>query len=287
MAQHRLILVATIVIGWALSAVPAAAEPSRTSVLTDLVVDEPVAGDVVVFAADLVLGENARVTGDAVAVGGNIRVADGAEVGRHVLAVFGTTEISRGAVVEGRVFSFASLASLVQAPGAGPPSTRVSVALRLLASGGWLLVTTGLAFVFPIRMRWGAWALPPLGYRVPALGFLVYFTVIAALVAALGFGPALGVPLIAGLMVVFFAAKAVGLTVISGALGAAILRTWLHHPLPISLEVFVGTLALLMLRFLPVVGETLWAVMSVVALGASIAVIGVGTDRTVTDTVGP
>jgi hypothetical protein len=287
MAQQRLILATTIVIGWALCSVPAAAVPGRTSVLTDLVVDEPVAGDAVVFAADLVLGENARVTGDAVAVGGNIRVADGAEVGRHVLAVFGTTEISSGAVVKGRVLSFASLASLVQAPGSGPPSTRVSVAVRLLASGGWLLVTTGLAFVFPIRMRYGAWALPPLGYRVPVLGFLVYFTVIAALVAALGFGPALGIPLIAGLMVVFFAAKAVGLAAISAALGAALLRRWLHHPLPISLEVFVGTLVLLVLRFLPLAGETLWSVMSVVALGASIAVIGAGTDRTVADPVGP
>jgi hypothetical protein len=287
MAQQRLILLTTIVIGCALCAVPATAEPSRTAVLTDLIVDEPVAGDVVVFAADLILGKNARVTGDAVAVGGNIRIADGAEVGRHVLAVFGTTEVPSGAVVGGRVLSFASLASLVQTPGAGPPSTRVSVAVRLLASGGWLLVTTGLAFVFPVRMRYGAWALPPLGYRVPALGFLVCFTVIASLVAALGFGPALGVPLIAGLMVVFFAAKAVGLAVISAALGAALVRRWLHHPMPISLEVFVGTLVLLALRFLPVAGETVWAVMSVVALGASIAMFGAGTDRTVADPVGP
>jgi hypothetical protein len=287
MAQQRLILLTTIVFGWALWAVPAAAGPSRTSILADLVVDEPVDGDVVVFAADLVLGENARVTGDAVAVGGNIRVAGGAEVGRHVLAVFGTAEISNGAVVDGRVFSLASLASFVQGPGEGPLSTRVSVAVRLLASGGWLLVTTGLAFLFPVRMRYGAWALPPLGYRVPALGFLVFVTVIASLVAALGFGPALGVPLIAGLMVVFFAAKAVGLTVIGAALGAAVLRKWLHHPLPISLEVFVGTLVLLVLRFLPLAGETLWAVMSVVALGASIAVVGVGTDRLAADPVGP
>jgi len=57
--------------------------------------------------------------------------------------------------------------------------------------------------------------------------------------------------------------------------------------LPVSLEVFVGTLALLVLRFLPLAGETLWSVMSVVALGASIAVIGVGSGRAVPDPVGP
>ncbi len=282
MAKNRLILLTSIVICWALIGVPAQAAPSRTAVLSDLVVDGPVDGDVVVFAADLILGENARVTGDAVAVGGSVRLESGAEVGRHVLAVFGTTEVSTGATVDGRVLSFASLASLADVPG-GPSSPRASMGVRLLASGGWLLVTTGLAFLFPVRLRYGAWALPPLGFKIPALGALVALTVTASLVAALGLGPALGVPMIAGLMVLFFAGKAAGLTVLSCAAGAALLRRWLHHPLPITLEVFVGMLVLLALRFFPVAGETLWSLMSIMALGASIAVIGVGPGETATD----
>jgi hypothetical protein len=287
MAQKRLALLTTLLICWFSSNAPAEARPSQTAVLADLVVNGPVDGDVVVFAADLTLGKDARVTGDAVAVGGSVRIAAGAEVGRHVLAVFGSTEVETGATVAGRVFSFASLASFADVSGAGPSSPHVSVALRLLASGGWLLVTTGLAFLFPVRLRYGAWALPPLGYKVPALGALVALTVTASLVAALGLGPVLGVPLIAGLMVLSFAAKAVGLTVLSCAVGSAVLRRWLHHPLPITLEVFVGMLGVLALRFFPFAGETVWSLLSIMALGASIAVIGVGPGEAVTDPARP
>lgn len=287
MAQKRLILLTVCVISWSFFTLPAEADPGHTTGFSDLVVDGPIDGDVVVFAGDLVLAENARVMGDAVAVGGDVRVAAGAQVGRHVLSLFGTTEVSPKSLVSGRVLSFSSLASLVQAPDAAPSSPRAGLAVRLLASGGWLLVGTGLAFLFPVRMRYAAWALPPLGYKVPALGFLVALTVTASLLASLGLGPALGVPMIAGLMVVFFAGKMVGLTVISCAVGTAVLRRWLHHPLPISLEVFVGMLVLLALRFLPIAGEMLWSLLSVFALGACIAVIGTGPGEMATEPAQP
>ncbi len=251
------------------------ATPGRTSVLSDLQVNEPVAGDVVVFGADLELGPEARVEGDAVAVGGNIRVAPGARVNRHVVAVLGAAEVPRGTDVGGRVLSFSSLATLVPATTDRHHTLGADISMRLLAAGGWLLVCTGLAFLFPIRMRFGAWAVPSLGLRIPALGILVGLTVVASLIAALGLGPALGVPLVAGMMVVFFIAKAVGLTVLGSWLGAATLRLMIHHPLPVSLEVFVGVLLMLVLRFLPVAGETIWNVISLTALGASIAVVGV------------
>ena len=286
MAQKRLILLAACVLCWSF-VTPAGAESGTTAVFSDLVVDSVVDGDVVVFAADLILTENARVSGDAIAVGGNVRVAAGAEVGRHVLAVLGSTEVSPTADVHGQVLSFSSLARLAQRPGVAPKSPRVSVAVRLLASGGWLLVVTGLAFLFPVRMRYGAWALRPLGFKVPALGFLVALTVIASLFAALGFGPAFGIPLIAGLMALFFTGKAVGLTVLSCVVGTAVLRRWLHHPLPISLEVFVGMLVLLALRFLPFAGEVLWSFLTVFALGACIAVVGVGPGGMLTEPAQP
>jgi hypothetical protein len=275
MAQRQLTLVTALIASFSLFPSPAAAGPSRTAVLADLTVNDQVDGDVVVFAANLVLGHDAQVSGDAIAVGGNVTVAKGADVGRHVVAVFGTADVAEESSVDGRVLSFSSLASLAQGPVVEPATARTSVAMRLLASGGWLMVTTGLAFLFPVRLRYGAWRLPPLGYKVPALGALVALTVVASLVAALGFGPALGVPLLAGLMVFFFAAKSVGLSVIGCVLGAGVLRKWLHHPLPISLEVFVGMLMLLAIRFLPVAGETMWSLLSVMALGASMTVISV------------
>jgi len=258
----------------------AAASSGRTAVLSDLRVDDLVAGDVVVFGADLELGPNARVEGDAVAIGGDIRVAEGAVVTRHVVAVLGGAEVPVDADIGGKVLCFTSPASLISASSIREPSLHADVSMHLLAAGGWLLVTTGLAFLFPIRMRFGAWAVPSLGIKVPALGMMAGLTVFASLIAALGLGPVLGVPLVGGLMVIFFVARAVGLTVLGCWMGAMVLKRWVRHPLPISLEVFVGVLILLAVRFLPVVGETMWTLISLVALGASIAVAGVSADVT-------
>ncbi|MCW8985172.1 MAG: hypothetical protein OQK55_07505 [Thermoanaerobaculales bacterium] len=255
-----------------------AAETGRTAVLSDLRIDEPVFGDVVVFGADLELGPEAQVEGDAVAVGGDIRVAQGAVVKRHVVAIFGGAEVPVDADVGGRVLCFSSVATLLSASSVRESSLHADFSMRLLAAGGWLLVTTGLAFLFPIRMRYGAWAIPSLGIKVPALGMMAGLTVFASLIATLGLGPVLGVPLVGGLMVVFFVARAVGLTVLGCWIGGIVLKRWVRHPLPISLEVFVGVLVLLALRFLPVVGETLWTLISLVALGASVAVMSVSTD---------
>ena len=79
-------------------------------------------------------------------------------------------------------------------------------------------------------------------------------------------------------MLLFFGAKVTGLTVLGCFVGGVVLRRWLHHPTPISLDAFVGILILLALRFLPAVGEPLWNVISLVALGASLAVISISTD---------
>ena len=278
MARRRLIRFPTILIFALAVTSVATAAPSRTAVLSDLRIDEQVDGDVVVFGADLELGPGARVGGDAIAIGGDVHVAEGAEVARHVVSVFGGANVAGSTKIGGRVLAFSSLASFLPNSPAHSPGLHASFSMRLLTAGGWLLVTTGLAFLFPTRMRYGAWALPVLGIKVAALGIMVGLTVVATMIAALGLGPALGVPLVATLMIVFFVAKSVGLTVLGCWAGMVVLRRWYRHPLPISLEVFVGVLVLIALRFLPFFGETLWNLISLVALGASIAVIGVSTD---------
>ncbi len=253
----------------------AGAAAGRTAVLVDLTVDEPIAGDAVVFGGDLTLRQGARVSGDALAVGGSVLVEPGAVVEGHVVTVFGRVSADSDAEIGGRTLSLASVATLSRSTTGPSSNLRVDTGLRLLASGGWLLVTTGLAFLFPVRMRWGAWTLPALGFRVPALGLLVALTLVTLLIAVLGLGAALGTPLGAALMVTFFAAKCAGLTVVGCVVGNAVLRRWLHHPLPISLEVFVGVLVLLALRFVPVAGETLWTVIALLSLGASVVLLGV------------
>ena len=254
------------------------AEGGRASVLSDLHIDQAIDGDVVVFGADLYLDPGARVAGDAVAVGGDVYLSPEAAVDRHVVAVFGTADVPRGASVGGRVLGYASLASLVGGSLRNGEPLRVDFAMRILTAGGWLLVTTGLAFLFPVRMRFGAWAVPTFGIKIVALGLILGLTVVASLVASLGLGPAIGVPLVASLMIAYFGAKAVGLTVLGCWLGGEVLARWSDHPMPISLEVFVGLLIMLALRFTPVVGENLWTLISLTALGTSIAVAGISTD---------
>ena len=112
--------------------------------------------------------------------------------------------------------------------------------------------------------------LPRLGIRVLVLGVAAGITFFAAVVAALSIGPTLGVPLAATLTVIFFAVRAVGLTVVGGFLGELLLRRWFNRPLPLTVEVFVGVFALLAVRFVPYLGGVLWSVCSIAALGTGI-----------------
>ncbi len=269
-------LAAVVVISIALG-LPASAAGSagEVGVLEDLHLAEPVAGDAVVFGADLYLEPGAEIAGDAIAVGGSVTVSPRASVRGHVVAVFGRVDVDADATVSGRVLGYASLASLASdaAGHQGPLPHNLSV--RLLAAGGWLLVTTGLAFLFPSRFRCATWAACALGPRLVAAGLLIGLTVVAAVIAALGLGPALGVPLVAAVMVLSFAAKAAGLTVLGAWIGGAVARLQVHHPLQITVEVFVGMLVLLALRFVPIIGEPVWMLVSLTALGASIVVAGI------------
>lgn len=271
MARHRLIVAVAFAVAIAASSVCEAAPP-RTTVFNDIVVNEPVDGDVVAFEANVHLGPMADVSGDVVVVNGDLRLDEHARVGRHVMAIFGEVEVAPGAIVEGRTLAFSSLSSVALRPGGNEP-LQVSVAVRLITSGGWLLVTTALAFGLSTRLRYGVWILPLLGYRVFLLGVAAGVTFFAAVVAVLGFGPSPGVPLAVGLTVVFFAFRAVGLTVVGGFLGELVLRRWLRRPLPLTLEVFVGVAAMLAVRFLPLFGGLLWSVCSIVALGMGVVAL--------------
>jgi hypothetical protein len=251
-AAHRLIL--PLLLGAALWPLPSAAAemvPGRVSVLSELRVEDEVEGDVV-------------------ALGGDVVLASGAAVHGHAIAVLGRVVKAPGSQVDGRVIAVSSLANLTLDPSADVQLPYLAVAVRLLSCGGWLLVVTVLAFALPVRLRLGVVALSRLGLRVVLLGVLATITLFAALVAALSLGPGLGVPLTAGVMLLFLATKAVGLTVVGGLLGELLLRRRLHRPLPLSWAVFVGVAVLLILRVLPVVGGSLWSVASVVAVGAGL-----------------
>ncbi len=224
------------------------------SALDDIVINHRINGDVIVLGADLELGPEAFVEG-------------------HAIALFGRVHRHESAQVDGRTIAIASLSSLALQPGSDPEFVWLNLGLRLLSSGGWLLVTTVLAFVLPIRLRHGSHLLIDLGLRIPALGLVVVLTLFTALVAVLGLGPSLGVPLAATLMVVFVLFKALGLTMIGSVIGTFVLKKSINRRLPLTFDVFVGVAIMLFVRLIPLVGGHVWTLASIVALGAGVFVI--------------
>ena len=251
MAPRRLIPLAALVLLLVHGTVAWGA-PAKVAALSELRVDELVDGDVVALAGDVVLGPRADVRG-------------------HAVAVFGEVRAEPGARVAGRMIGLSSLAGLAVLPAAGEDGARLRIAVRLLVAGSWLLATTLIALLWPSRLRWGMAVLPQLGLRVAVLGAMVALTLLAALIAAIGLGPGVGLLLAAALGVGFLAIKAVGLAVLGGSLGKTVLgRLAAGRALPLTSAVFVGVLLLLMARFLPVVGGGAWTVVSLAALGAGV-----------------
>jgi hypothetical protein len=250
MATSRLIGAARVGILLIVITGPAFAESGRVTALSELEINERVEGDVVTLAGDVILGPDAEVTG-------------------HVVAIFGEVRRNPGARVEGRIIAVESLAGLQLIAG-DEIDARLEWAVRLLTAGGWLLAATLVAFLFPGRIRFGVWLMPSVGMKVLVLGVLVYITLFAALVAFIGLGPRVGVPLVLALAIAFLLVRAFGLAVLGAAIGASLLRRVTDRPLPVTADVFCGLALILLLRFLPIVGGVLWTGMGLIAVGAAV-----------------
>jgi len=237
---------------------------------------EAVPGQVVLMRP---LSVNQLVEGDIVSIGGHVRLGPKARVRGDVISLFGTVEKTPGAVVEGRVVQVSSLAAVDAAALAPGASNRVLWGLRALMAGLWLLMTTITALLFPVPVGRAAWLARRLSWRVIVIGVLMGVTLVAALVACLGLGPGLGLPLIAAVAAVFFSAKVFGLTVLGTVLGRWLSSRFLHRRQPVTVEVFAGVVVLLILRYLPLVGGPLWILASIWGLGAG--VVGVTLRRSV------
>lgn len=254
MATRRLIalLVLGLILGHGQTVM---ASTAKVGALSELRVNEEVDGDVVAIGGDVVLGPEARVHG-------------------HAVSIFGSVRVEPGAQVDGRVIGLSSLASLSLASvEEGGGLHRLDTGLRFVTAGGWLFVTTLIAFLWPAPIRRGVAALPQLGAKTLVLGVMVAITLLAGLIAVIGLGPFLGLPLAAALAVAFLVVKALGLAVLGGGVGTAILRRVVpSRIMPITTEVFVGVVVMLMVRFLPVVGGMAWTVLVLVALGTGVFV---------------
>ncbi len=234
------------------------------------------------------LSVNEQVEGDVVAIGGDVVLGPEAVVSGHAVSIFGKVHAEPGARVEGRVIALSSLASLTVDRVRGSDGRRADLGVKLLVAGVWLLITTLLAFLVPARVRRGAAILPQLALRAVVLGLMVALTLVAALVAVIGLGPLLGVPLAVTIAAVFTAGKAFGLAVLGAGLGSVVLRRLVPSRMfPVTVNVFVGVGVILMARFLPVVGGAAWTLIVVVALGAAVAALTMATHSTAAEATEP
>ncbi|NOZ94506.1 MAG: hypothetical protein GXP47_07185 [Acidobacteria bacterium] len=209
--------------------------------------------------------------GDVVALGGNVELGPNARVEGHAVAVLGRVESAEGATVTGRRISVTSLAGLRLGGAEERVPARLWWGIRLLSWGFWLAVTGLIAAMFPRRIIRGVWTVEHVAAASVALGLAAALTLMAALVAVFSAGAGLGLPGAVALLLVFGAGKALGLTLVGGLVGEALLWRATGRRWPISIEVFTGVVLLLTLRMVPVAGGPLWAVVSVLGLGAAIA----------------
>lgn len=248
--SRQLILSAVVLsVTWCTSAV--AAPVSEVVLLDDLHLTETVQGDVFVLGGDIFLSSTARVDG-------------------HAVALFGTIHAEPGAVVTGRAIGVSSLASMTLVPSGVEQPWTLRAGLWTLTAGSWLLVTTLLALVWPRRIRSGVQLIPRFRLQTIVVGTLVYLTLFAGLIAVLGMGPHVGVPLVVLVFLAFAFCKAVGLSVIGGVLGSWLLERRARRHIPLTVSVLVGVILCLGVRFVPVVGGVAWSLLSVAALGTSV-----------------
>jgi hypothetical protein len=255
MARERLILVAVIASLGLYANITFAAAPGAMAMFDDLHLNETVEGDVFAIGGNIYLGEQAHVRG-------------------HVVAVNGSVETAASTQVDGRTIAISSLATMTLDPDSPMHTPRLQAAVSLLLGGTWLLVTSLIATLFPSRLRHGVWLLPRMGWKILVIGLLAYITLIAGMVAVLGLGPALGVPLAITLVIVFLAGKAIGLTILGSYLGSWMVERWARRPLPYTIPVFIGVAALLALRLLPVAGSPIWTLVSHAAVGTGVLSMG-------------
>jgi len=222
------------------------------AVASDLSIDSRVEGDVLVVGGVLRLGPHAYITGDAI-------------------TIFGSIEKQDGAHVEGRILHLEQLASL-------DPQIESRVhgrlAIFLLSSGIWLFLTTLIGTFFRVPLARSLLQLRALRWRLIILSILTQATLIGAMIAALGLGSVVAVPLTALILSFALTIKAMGMAVLGWLVGTWVLPVKLSGILPPTAKIFIGVLLFNLLRLLPGIGGILWMAASLLALGSGIFVLG-------------
>ena len=220
--------------------------------------------DVIAFGGDVVLESGAQVRGDLLAVGGVVRSADDPRraVGGRVLTI-GELEA-------------AFAAELQTSPLAARPASGLLLAFRLVLLGLWLVVGLVLIRFAPRPVSAAAGSLPRRLATMAAIGAAgVLSSLLVSVFLLLVLPATAGLVLSALLLAILGSAKAFGLAAVFVALGRRLTRgatrgsPFFGDPAALA----VGLTLLGVLSLVPVAGPFVWAVASLLGIGASLVAV--------------
>jgi hypothetical protein len=244
----------------------------------DAVVEGVLRGTLVAVAGDVRV--TGRVERDVVALGGDVVLDPGAEVHGDLLAVGGAVTVAAAGprAVAGRVLTVGELeaafaAELQTSPLAARRSSGLLLAFRLVLLLAWLVIGLLLLRFLPRPVSTAAGLVPGRLGVVAAIGAAAVLSALLVSAFLLLVLPATAGLLLTGLLVALLGlAKAFGLAVVFVAVGRRLTRgAQRGSPLfgdPAALAVGLALLGLLSL--VPVAGPFVWAVASLLGIGAAL-----------------
>jgi hypothetical protein len=233
------------------------AVPGRVvAVASDVSIEGPVAGDVVVWGGDVSFGAGGSVAGDLLVFGGTIRGVPG-----KPLPVAGRVS-TPGTLL--RLY----LAEIERAPWEAGAFSPIQWGLRLLALAAWLAVAVALLFFFGSPLARAADRVESDWKGALLAGALGVLTIFLAAAAALSLLPsALAAPLTILLAGAAVAAKVFGMSALFLLIGQKLSANVSPSKRPAALALGFGVLGGVSL--VPVAGPILWSAASVVAVGVA------------------
>lgn len=232
--------------------------PGRVvAVASDVRIEAPVAGDVVIWGGAASFGPGGSVAGNLVVFGGEIQPIPG-----RPLPVAGTVS-TPGTLLQLYLAEMRRAPWDVTSPNALSP---LFWGLRLLALAAWLIVAVALLYFFSSPLSRAAdraesdWVG---ALTAGALGVLTIFLAAAATLTLLP--PALGIPIALALGAAAVAAKIFGMGALFLLVGQKILATFSPSRRPLALA--LGFAVLGGISLLPVAGAIVWSAASIAAVG--------------------
>lgn len=247
------------------------------------VIDAPVAGDVQALGSDLTI--NARIEGRVVALGSQITLGREGSVGRDLIAIGGNLSGVSREKVGGDIVAPTAASALVSDSGSEALVTMVSepfslaaAAIKLAFTLFWLLISIPVVLLFGREVRASSLEARASLLYAFLLG-LVAFTSFVLTAVAFGYlVSGIGALLLALLGGFAFVAKVYGMVAVFHAVGSILAgpRThaearsggWLRGDLALTM---IGAVTFGALRLVPMVGNVVWIVASIVGLGVALA----------------